>query len=249
MKKWLWIIVACIIFAFSLLAYLPAQLVVPERYGKLQFLGVGGSVWKGEIGQILYDDEALPVQHLQWTVRPLALLTGSLEADFHEQPIPSNQGHVAVNLLSRKLELQTLHWQFPGDSLNPWFRAEVGLQGRFVLDLQTLQISKNETFPSQLEAQLDWQNAVLRVNSEIWQIGSPLMRLSSEGPAIDGVVTNSQPMLPGEVSFQCAPGVCQLDLNLQPSPDAPQSLPNWLLWMGLRQTGDQFSGQVTIPLD
>jgi hypothetical protein len=156
---------------------------------------------------------------------------------------------MGLNLLSRQLELHALHWQLPAGSLDSWFRAGVSAQGHFVLDLQTLRLPANRLFPSQLEGRLDWQNAALQINSEYWPIGSPLMQFSDEGDAIKGVVTNSQPMLPGDSSFQCTIRSCRVELSLQPASDAPQSLLNGLLLMGLQQTGNKFSGQITLPLE
>jgi len=75
------------------------------------------------------------------------------------------------------------------------------------------------------------------------------MQFSDEGDAIKGVVTNSQAKLPGDGSFQCTIKSCQLRLNLQPSPDTPQSVLNALMLLGLQQTGDKFSGQITFPLE
>ena len=102
MQKWLLFIVGCIVFGFSLLAHLPAQLVFPENSGKFQFRGIGGSLWQGEVKQILFSGQALPIQNLNWTVKPTALLTGTLKADFYEQLTPINRGTMGLNLLSRQ---------------------------------------------------------------------------------------------------------------------------------------------------
>jgi len=75
------------------------------------------------------------------------------------------------------------------------------------------------------------------------------MQFSDEGDGIKGVVTNSQPMLPGDSSFLCTMKGCRVALSLQPSPDAPQSVLNGLMLLGLQQTGDKFSGQITFPLE
>jgi len=249
MKKWSWFTAAFIVFALSLLTHIPAQLVVPEQSGKLQLLGVDGSVWHGEIKQVMYSGKPLPVRNLSWTVKPAALLAGNLEADVHEQQAPMNRGLVVVSLWSRQLELQALHWQLPGSSLDPWFRAGVSLQGQFVLDLETLRLPANGPIPRQVKGRLDWQNAALQMDSQIWSIGSPLMQVSGEGDVLNGVVTNSQPMLPGDGSFQCTVKSCRVELSLRPAPGAPQSLSNALLLMGLQQTGDRFSGQLTLPIE
>jgi len=249
MRKWLIIVVACIVFGFSLLAHLPARLVVPDRSGEFQFLGVDGTLWRGRVQQILHSGKALPVRNLNWTVRPTALLTGTLEADFEEQQTPSNRGNMRLNLLTRQLELHSLHWHLPGSSLDPWFRVGAGLKGQFEIDLQAAQLAADTLLPSRLQGQLDWRNAALRLDSALWPIGSPVMRFSGEGDTIKGVVTNSQPLVPGNASFQCTTTICLVDLSLQPTPDAPQSLLQGLLLLGLRQTGDTFSGQMSFPLD
>lgn len=249
MKKRTWIIAACSVFGISVLANMPAQLVVPERSGKLQLLGIDGSVWRGEVKQTLYDGKALPVRNLNWKVRPTALLGGTLKADFHEQQAPVNRGQAVLDLLSRRLELQTVQWRLPGSSLDPWFRAGVGLKGQFMLDLQSLRLPANGLIPRQVQGRLDWQNAALEMDAETWPVGSPSMQFSGEGDAVKGIVTNAQPLLPGDISFQCTPESCLVDLSLQPAPDAPQSLSNILLLLGLQQTGDRFSGQITLPLD
>jgi hypothetical protein len=250
MQKWLLFIIGCIVFGFSLLAHLPAQLVFPENSGKFQFMGIGGSVWRGEVKQILFSGKALPIRSLNWSVNPIALITGTLKADFHEQQTPINRGSMNLNLLSRQLELHALHWQLPADSLDAWIPLpRVRVQGHFVLDLQTLQLPAKQLFPSQLKGRLDWQNADLQIDSKIWHIGSPVMQFSDEGDGIKGVVTNSQPMLPGDGSFQCTIKNCRVNLTLQPTPDAPQSVLNGLMLLGLQQTGNKFSGQLTFPLE
>ena len=250
MQKWLLIIVGCIVFGLSLLAHLPAKLVFPKNSGEFQFIGVGGSVWRGEVKQILFSGKALPIRSLNWSVNPIALITGTLKADFHEQQTPINRGSMNLNLLSRQLELHAIHWQLPADSLDAWIPLpRVRAQGHFVLDLQTLQLPARQLFPSQLKGRLDWQNTDLQIDSKIWRIGSPVMQFSDEGNGIKGVVTNSQPLLPGDGSFQCTTKNCQVTLSLQPSPDAPQSMLNGLMLLGLQQTGDKFSGQVTLPLE
>jgi hypothetical protein len=249
MQKGSLIIVASTVFGFSLLAHLPAQLVVPDQTGEFQFLGVHGTLWRGQVQQILHSGKALPVQDLNWTVRPAALLTGTLQADFEEQQTPLNRGNVRLNLLTQQLELHSLHWQLPGSSLDPWFRVGAGLTGQFVIDLQEAQLAADTLLPSRLKGQLDWQNAALQLDSEHWPIGSPVLQFSGDGDAIKGVVTNSQPLVPGNASFQCTTTICVVDLSLQPTPDAPQSLLRGLLLLGLEQTGDTFSGQMSFPLD
>jgi len=248
MKKGLWIVAGSVVLGFSLLAHAPARLVVPERFGKLQFIGIDGSVWRGEVEQILYSGRALPVQDLAWTVEFSGLFTGTFRAEFFERGTAENRGLLVVDLLSLQPGLQELHWQFPGSSLDPWYRAGVSMRGDFVLDLQTLQFPENGLFPSRVQGRLDWQKAALRMDSQIWQIGSPLMQFSGEGGAIKGIVTNSQPPLPGDSSFQCTSEVCQVQLDLRPTGEAPPSLLNGLSLMGLRQTGDRISGQITVAL-
>ena len=213
-------------------------------------MGVGGSVWQGEVKQILYSGKALPIRSLNWSVNPIALITGTLKADFHEQQTPINRGSMNLNLLSRQLELHAIHWQLPTGSLDAWIPLpRVRAQGHIVLDLQTLQLPAKQLFPSQLEGRIDWQNADLQIDSKIWRIGSPVMQFSDEGDGIKGVVTNSQPILPGDGSFQCTIKNCRVNLNLRPAAGTPQSVLNGLLLLGLQQTGDQFSGQITFPLE
>lgn len=250
MQKRLLIGTSCVVFGCSLLAHLPAQLVIPERSGKFQFIGVSGSLWRGNVSKILYSSKILPIRNLNWSVRPLALLTGTLKADFSEQWTPVNRGSVGMSLLSRRIEFHELHWQASSKS----FGAAVLLQGvrargDIVLDLETLQFPADISFPSQMEGRLDWQNAELQTDSQYLQIGSPVMQFSDEDDVIKGVITNTQPLLPGDGSFQCTIKNCQVELDLQPTPDAPQSVLTGLLLLGLQQTGDRFSGQFTVPLE
>jgi hypothetical protein len=249
MKKWLLIIGACLVFGCSLLAHLPARLVFPEQVGRFQFLGIGGTLWHGEVEQVRFSGKALPVRNVNWTVKPIALFTGTLRADFFEQQMPANKGTAGLKLLSRQIELHALHWQLSPGSLDPWFRTGVSLQGDFVLNVQTLRLAPGRLFPSQLDGQLEWDNAALQFDAQYWDIGSPVVRLAVEGDAIKGNLTNSQPMLPGDSSFQCTMESCRVDLRLQPTPDAPQSLLNGLSLIGLQRTGDTFSGQITLPIE
>jgi hypothetical protein len=248
MRKSLWIIAAGGVFGISVLANIPAQLVIPESSGRLQLLGIGGSVWRGEVKQILYDGKALPVRNLNWKVRPTALISGTLKAEFHEQQSPANHGMAVLDLLSRQYELQAVQWQLAGASLDPWFRAGVDFKGEFALDLQTLRLPANGLIPRRVQGRLNWQNAALEMDTELWKIGSPLAQFSGEGDAVKGIVTNAQPLLPGDISFQCSPESCRVDLSLQPAPDAPPSLSKVLLLLGLQQEGSRFSGQMTLQM-
>jgi len=248
MRKWLLFGAAFIVFGCSLLAHMPAQLVVPAHHGKFQFLGIGGTLWRGEIQQIRHAGKALPIRNLNWKVRPTALLTGTLEADVHEQQTPSNHGNMRLNLLSRQLELRGLHWQLREGSLDAWFRKGVSLKGEFVLDLERLQLAENTLLPTRLQGRLNWQNAELQFDSYHWTIGSPVVQFSDAGQALEGTLTNSQPLLPGDGTIQCVTEFCQVTLSLRPAPGAPPPLLNGIRLLGLQQTGDGFSGQVTIPL-
>lgn len=248
MQKGSWIIAACGVFGISVLANMPAQLVIPESPGKLQLLGIGGSVWRGEVKQILYDGKALPVRDLNWKVRPIALFRGTLEAEFHEQQSPQNHGKAVLDLLSQQYELRAVQWQLAGSSLDPWFRTGVDLQGQFTLDLQTLRLPANGLIPRRVQGKVSWQNAVLEMDSELWPIGSPLAQFSGEGDAVKGIVTNEQPLLPGDISFQCTPESCRVDMSVQPAPEAPPSLSDVLLLLGLQQEGNRFTGQMTLQM-
>jgi len=248
-KRWL-IFGGCVVFGVSLLAHLPAKLVFPKSAGRFQFEGIGGSMWRGEVEQVLLYGQPLPLGKLNWSVGPAALLLGTLDADFREQRKPANRGTVELNLFSRQLEVHDLQWQLPADSFDPWIAwTGVRAQGQFELDLGTLVLPPGESFPSQLEGKAAWQNAVLRVNSDYWPIGSPVVQLFEESNAITGVLTNTQPTLPGDGSFQCTMKNCQLRLSVKPTLDAPQPLLNALRFMGLQQQGNEFSGQIDVPLE
>jgi len=248
-KRWL-IFGGCVVFGVSLLAHWPAKRVFPKSAGKFQFEGIGGSVWRGEVEQVLFYGQPLPINRLNWSVSPAALLLGTVKADFHEQQSPDNRGRIDWNLFSRQLELHELHWQLPAESIDPWTAwAGVRARGEAVLDLEALVLPAGESFPSQLQGQAAWQNAVLQAGSEYWPIGSPVAQFSNEGNAIRGVVSNAQPTLPGDGSFQCTETSCQVTLSITPTVDAPRSLLNGLTMTGFERTGNNFSGQVTFPLE
>lgn len=250
MQKRFLIIGGCVVFGVSLLAHLPARLVVPESAGKFQFNGISGSVWRGQVEQVTFYGQPLPVGALDWSVSPAALFIGTVNADFHEQQNPGNRGSADWNLFSRQLKVHALQWRLPVESISPWTAwAGVSAQGQFQLDLQTLALPPGGTFPGQLEGQAAWQNAVLRVGSEYWPIGSPVVQLSGGGDAINGVVSNSQATLPGDGSFQCTVENCQVTLSVKPTPDAPKSVLNALQAMGFQRRGNELSGQVSIPLE
>jgi len=234
----------------SLLAHLPAQLVFPKQSGKLQFRGIGGSVWRGEVEQVLYSGIPLPVNGLSWSVSPASLFLGNLEADVQERQNPSNHGGVKLDLFSRQLDLHAVQWRLPAELLDSWLSMlGSSARGDFSLDLQTLQLPRGETFPSELQGRFEWQGALVRNGSQTWPIGSPAMQFAEEGGVIRGVVTNSQPLLPGDGTFQCEKKSCRVTLSVKPAPDTPQSVLDALRFMGLQRSGDTFSGQLTLPLE
>lgn len=249
MNKWKWIVAGGVVFGASLLAHLPARLVVPKVSGELQFEGISGSVWRGGVRQVSLSGTLLPIGGLDWSVKPLSLFTGKVRADFREQQTPSNRGRAAWGLLSRKVELSEMHWQLSAESMRAWIGMPgLVVQGRFELDLQSLALPPGASFPSQLEGRLEWQDAVLRAGSEYLTVGAPAVALSVEGETIAGLVTNTQPTLPGDGSFRCTMQSCQVSLNLQPTADAPQPVLNALSMIGLQRSGNTYSGQITVPL-
>ena len=249
MQKWLLFILGLVVFGLSLLAHMPAQLLLRDNTSNLQFAGISGSVWRGEIRQLLFSNKVLPVQDLSWNMKPAALLTGKYKAHFYERQTPENNGYVSINLFSRQLELHAVHWRTTAASLASAFPLRVmRAQGQYILDLDSIRLPANNSLPSQLQGRFEWQNAALQTDWETWRIGSPVIQLSVEGNAIKGQVTNSQPVLPGDIAFQCTLDSCQVDLNLEPSPDAPQALLSGLLLLGLQQNGETFSGNLTVPV-
>jgi hypothetical protein len=249
MQKWLLFIVGLVVFGLSLLAHIPAQLLLRDNSGKLQFAGVSGTAWRGEIRQILFTNKVLPVQDLNWRMNPAALLTGKYKAHFYEEQAPANNGYLSINLFSRKLELHAVQWQTSTASLAQVFPLRVmSAQGQYILELDSLQLPVNAVLPSQLQGRLEWRNAALQTNGETWRIGSPVIALTVESGTIKGQVTNAQPTLPGDIGFECTLNSCQVALNLRPSPNAPQALLDGLLLLGLQQNGETFSGQLAIPV-
>ncbi len=57
---------------------------------------------------------------------------------------------MGLSLLSQQIDLYALHWQLPAELLDAWVQFPVvGIQGDFVLDVQTLQLPSDKLFPSQ----------------------------------------------------------------------------------------------------
>lgn len=249
-RKTLLVLAGSAVFGVSLLAQLPARLVVPESVGKLQFRGIRGSVWRGEIEQVLVSGLPLPVHELNWSLSPFALFTGTLKADFYERLVPSNRGSADFKIFSEQLELHALHWAFPMQSFDAWMPViGVSVKGDVVIDLQTLQMPSKDAFPNRVEGQASWQNAVIQNGHEYWTIGSPLVKMAGQGGVINGDVSNSQPSLPGTGTFQCTIEECQVSLRVQPVADAPAALLTGLTLMGFQRLGNEISGQLVFPLN
>ena len=88
MKQRYYVILAIISYLFFTLVNTPAATVISLAEKNLQlpvkFYGVQGSIWNGTSDTVLIQGQP-PVNMLQWSLNPLALLIGSLSADIEAQ--------------------------------------------------------------------------------------------------------------------------------------------------------------------
>ena len=190
--------------------------MLEQRLSDLSILAVSGSVFSGKAGRVVWQDLDLGSMH--WQFSPLALLLGRVEYSV-ELMHPTNAGQLAAgmtlfgNAYVHNLDLKLL----PDRIINHYSPVEVQTGGEWWLDFEEIDV--NDVFSGSTSGTIAWQDAVILapVNMVLGQLKLDVQGNNAAllGEIVEGGVLGAS----GNASL-LVDGGYQLDITLQPGPDA-----------------------------
>jgi hypothetical protein len=190
--------------------------MLEQRLSDLSILAVSGSVFSGKAGRVVWQDLDLGSMH--WQFSPLALLLGRVEYSV-ELMHPANAGQLAAgmtlfgNAYVHDLELKLL----PDRIINHYSPIEVQTGGEWLLDFEEIDV--NDVFSGSTSGTIAWQDAVILAPVNM-VLGQLKLDVQGNNAALLGEIVEGGALGASGNASLLVDGGYQLDITLQPGPDA-----------------------------
>ena len=235
MRWWVYVIVGCLAYLFTLIASLPIQHVayLLTSSGLPLVIGqISGTVWQGEAAQVSYQN--VPLGPASWRFVPLGLLQGQIEYAIElNNSDHAMGGYITKDLLSDGFRLSEFKGQLPADSLLKLSnQTNLNANGQLDLDLQKLQISHRQIISAQGE--IRWLDAGIERPFRA-VLGNLQFNLSGDEQAIKSEIKQLDGPLQVNGELTLSPdGSYQLKGNVKPTNGADPGLISLLQSIGRR---------------
>ena len=218
-RAWRLITLGVAAYILILVTTFPAARVtgmLEQRVSGLSILAVSGSLFSGKASRVVWQELDLGTMH--WQFSPLALLLGRVEYSV-ELTHPANAGQLAAgvtlfgNAYVHDLELKLL----PDRIINHYSPIMVQTGGEWLLNFEEIDV--NDIFSGSTNGEIAWQDAVILAPVNM-VFGQLKLDVQGNNTALLGeIVAGGALGASGNVSL-LADGGYQLDITLQPGPDA-----------------------------
>jgi general secretion pathway protein N len=225
MSKWKLITVLAVVYIVGLLILLPARVVAHfidtppgVRWGQVE-----GTLWSGSMGVVQVED--LVLRDLHWTLQPLALLTGKLQADIEVRDHPANvvvgQGRVQLGRSSLRIDAFSADARLTDLAAMSPVQSPFELQGR--IDAQVNRFDWGDPLCSQLDGQLRATGVALRIGRDWQELDNFTADLSCTDGRVAAQLSPANRLgLSGNVLLDTR-GM-QGEVRLQPGAEAPRAI-------------------------
>lgn len=191
MKTKTLIIAGLLTFTVSLVATLPASLVIEpaNKQPNIILSGAEGSLWRGSIAQTSIEN--ISWGEVQWTLQPLSLLTGKLAVNIKTtHPDAYIQGIAKINL-SKEITLQDVLFTISSKRINQ-LQAYATFEGQAKGRIDDLFLSDIEFSQAPLlKGLLNLENASMSSPMNINQ-GNYKLKIENDGETNIGTITTHQ---------------------------------------------------------
>lgn len=169
MKQRYYVIIAVVSYLLFTLMNTPAATVISLAEKNIsmpvKFYGVQGSIWNGQADRVMIQSQP-PLDNLQWSLNPLALLllglSADIEAQIKQQKIIGNI-HIGV---SGNISASDVRAQLAAADVQRMLAMPFGeLGGEFNLDIKSLQLSG--TGLPIASGKIIWKNASLTMAESV----------------------------------------------------------------------------------
>lgn len=190
-----WFFGGLVAFIFFLIVYMPANQVVgrialPKN---ISITGVSGTVWNGKAKEVVM--QGLPLKRVDWSLHPLALITGRLSANIKAGNIRNSEeaalsGPLSVSLFNFKnIKAEDFVLYLPANYVvaNLTLPIPVDAGGRLRVRIEQGHISPQ---CQELSGFGDWLNASVAGTQGPIQLGNYTVKFSCKGENIAAVLSD-----------------------------------------------------------
>lgn len=152
-KKWLWLLAvsALLVYSATLVLNMPSAVVVRQlNLPGVALLGVQGSLYQGQIAQVIWRGQ--PLGKLHWQLKPWALLRGHIKEKVHVDGVLSGSFELYQSMLSNGVK--NVNLTFSGKALSDFTAMPVQMQGQFKMNILKLALSGNRC--QRLNGHIHW---------------------------------------------------------------------------------------------
>jgi len=191
-----YIIIGSVAYILALLMTLPASLFTSQinrLHPQLQVNGVEGSLWHGQVDQLLINQK--PIKNIEWDFQPWALLLGRMQLQL---TYADRDNHIQLEVAMSVTN--TLHINHLDGQVSPAFIQSFtpypvpALQGTVVFN--DVSVSLMERRPQHAEGQIEWRGAAVELGRKV-SIGNLLLVLEQDPNGIKAVLNEQSGLLEG----------------------------------------------------
>ena len=195
-----YIVIGSIAYLLALLLTLPANLFTSQinrLHPQLQVSGIEGSLWRGQVDQLLFNQK--PIKNLQWDFQPLALLLGRIQLRLAYQDRDNNIELDMAMSIRNQLQITNLEGQINSAFIQSYTPYTVpALHG--VLVFKDLDVILAGRRPLRAEGELEWRGAEVDLGQMV-SLGNVLLSLEQTDKGIKALLTEQSGLLQGEAGL------------------------------------------------
>jgi len=244
-KHWKLALIGLVAYLLFLLSLTPASwwLRLAPIPAELQLGPVSGTLWRGEIKQLSYQQLSLPA--LAWRLRPWSLFTLSatieLQSGSLQQPAQPYL-HGTVHASFGGLQVQDTMLKLPVATLLPYLKLPLPVQagGDLLVEIQQLKLVQTQC--QQLLGQASWLDASLQPPTGTWL---DLKHIHASLSCEDGqpvLITDPENVLSLAIRAAVTPaGNLRVQGSLLPDPTLPEEVHQAMRYVGQPDASGRYS--------
>ncbi|CAG9298374.1 type II secretion system protein N [Celerinatantimonas diazotrophica] len=213
------IVVALLVYVATLFFNMPGAVVVRQlKLPGVQLLGVQGSLYQGQIAQVMWRGQSLGKLH--WQLAPWALLKGRVNEQVSVDGRLSGSLDLYQSMFSKGVN--NLHLTFSGQSLSELTSLPVKIQGQFKVTVSKWALSGRRC--QRLNGQIHWLQPQLSTLLGRLNLSPIQLEMSCSKGHYVAKVNHQGAMLVLQGNAQLSGARWQVDLQARPTEHFPKRL-------------------------
>lgn len=244
-KYWKYVLVCLLAYSVFMLVLTPASwwLRLVPLPANVQLGTVTGTLWRGEVQGIAYQNLVLPT--LEWQLAPWSLFTLRAKVSFQagsvqQEQQPYMQGTLIAGFSG--MQLQQSLFKMPVATVVPMLQLPLPVQATGNLLLQIDQLNLKQGACQQLQGQASWLDAKLQPPTGQWLDLQQLHADLSCEQDLPVLVTDANNVLSLDIRASIKPsGRLTVQGSLKPSADLPEEVHQAMRFVGQPDANGRYS--------